>query len=569
MFNETIDRLGDFNAQLYRELKGKLNPRNLTITITLSLVLQGFIYLVYQNSLPVLLNETNRYCLGNFSGEIDPEYYDPEYYKRVNFCIQDSLGHLNINWPLWNLDIFTCLSIIAIFTLIIAGSYLLIADLTKEEEKGTLNFIRLSPQSAQSFFIGKILGVPILIYTLILFALPLHFITGLQANIPLFLILSFYAVLIFSCAFFYSSSLLFTLVSTELVVLKIWFGTGVLLFGLYILSLVTFNIHSLVGNILDWSVMFYPGTVLTYLIKATNLGDVNVRYLHPDLWDNVTWFRLPLWRNSLTGIGFILVNYLVGIYWLGIGLTRRFYNPDSQILTKKQSYFLSTLFSLVALGFSLQLTNNSLTFFHNLTLLLTTNFLFCLILIVILSPQRQTLQDWSRYRHQSSKKTRSLLSQLIWNDQSPSTLAIVINWLIVSLISLPAIFLLSDESKKFALLLSLVIQVSLLVLFTTITQLCFMLKTKKRNFLALSGLVFMLFFPLITGVIFQLDPTKHSLIWFFSLVPMLTMVSFPTKGFLLALFTQVVAIAFFHLQMTKKLKQLGSTSNYLEQKISY
>ncbi len=561
MFNQTIDQLGDWNAQLYRELKGKLNQKNLTITIIFSLIVQGFIYLVYQNSLPLPFSETNRYCLGKFSGNIDPEYYDPEYYKGLNFCVKNGLGKFIINWPVWHLDIFVCLSIISIFTLIIAGSYLLIADLTKEEEKGTLNFIRLSPETAKGFFVGKILGVPILIYLLILAGLPLHLITGLNAHIPLILILSFYAVLIASCTFFYSLSLLYSLTFSELVGLKIWLGTGILFFSMYLLAIITFDTESLIGNTLDWSIMFYPGTVLTYLVKSTNLGDATINYLHPNMLANVTWFRLPLWTNSFTGIGFIIVNYLVGIYWIGIGLTRRFYNSNAQILTKKQSYLLTVIFSFVTLGFSVQSFDNSHNSFGNLSVLLILNFVFCLGLIIILSPQRQTLQDWSRYRHQTPRKQRHLLTQLIWNDNTPSTLAIAINWLIVSLITLPAIFFISQEKHRFALFLGLLLQFTLIILFTTITQLLLTLKTKKRNLFALSGLVIMLFSPLIVGLIFNSEPTENPLMWLFSLVPMLALEKCPIPLFFTSFISQIMAIALLNLQMTKKLQQLGESTS--------
>lgn len=76
-------------------------------------------------------------------------------------------------------------------------------DLSKEVKRGTLNFIRLSPQSATNIFMGKILGVPILLYLFGLVAFPLHFFAALSAKIPLLLILSFYLVLAFSCLFFF------------------------------------------------------------------------------------------------------------------------------------------------------------------------------------------------------------------------------------------------------------------------------------------------------------------------------------------------------------------------------
>ncbi|MFP3422241.1 hypothetical protein R0K19_23005, partial [Bacillus sp. SIMBA_161] len=63
-----------------------------------------------------------------------------------------------------------------------------------------------------------------------------------------------------------------------------------------------------------------------------------------------------------------------------------------------------------------------------------------LLLIVALSPHRQTLQDWARYRHQkNSKAGRNLFVDLIQGEQSPATGAIALNLLLNCLIIAPAI----------------------------------------------------------------------------------------------------------------------------------
>ncbi len=87
-----------------------------------------------------------------------------------------------LNMQMWWRDhwqyIFSTLTIVFIFTLLVAGTYLLIDNLAKEERRGTLNFIRLSPQPATSVLIGKMLGVPILVYLFIIAALPFHLFAG-------------------------------------------------------------------------------------------------------------------------------------------------------------------------------------------------------------------------------------------------------------------------------------------------------------------------------------------------------------------------------------------------------
>jgi len=127
----------------------------------------------------------------------------------------DNQGNFVINWQMWWLDLFTWLSLIGIFALLVAGTYLLISDLAHEERQDTLNFIRLSPSHQQAFWSANYWEFPFC-YLVAGLAAPLHLWSGLAAEIPLSLILSFYGVLIASCLFFYSAALLFGLVGSWL-----------------------------------------------------------------------------------------------------------------------------------------------------------------------------------------------------------------------------------------------------------------------------------------------------------------------------------------------------------------
>jgi len=53
----------------------------------------------------------------------------------------DNQGNFVINWQMWWLDLFTWLSLIGIFALLVAGTYLLISDLAHEERQDTLHSI--------------------------------------------------------------------------------------------------------------------------------------------------------------------------------------------------------------------------------------------------------------------------------------------------------------------------------------------------------------------------------------------------------------------------------------------
>ena len=81
-------------------------------------------------------------------------------------------------------------------------------DITKEEKRGTLAFVRLSPASAQSVLVGKFLGVPILVYWAIALAIPLHLWAAVQARLSLSTVISVYLLAVASYGFVSSFAML-------------------------------------------------------------------------------------------------------------------------------------------------------------------------------------------------------------------------------------------------------------------------------------------------------------------------------------------------------------------------
>ena len=408
-----LDRLGEWNPQFFRELKGRLKPRNLAIAAAISVVGQGLLYLFYEGLLPA-------HPYPNFN----------RYYTGAS-PVTDFLGKIMIIKQLWWLDLFIGMSMIGIFALLVVGTHMLIADLSREERRGTLNFIRLSPQSAKSILSGKILGVPILLYLVGALALPLHLGAGLAAHIPLSLILSFYVVLAASCAFFYSAALLYGLVSSGLGGFQAWLGSGAVLFFLFVMTGLTMESDLIAHNSLDWLTLFYPGTVLPYLVNSTFLPPETVGYLKAKDLAELLWYGQPLWIKAWSGIGFVLLNCGLWTYWIWQGLKRRFHNPTATVLSKQQSYWLSGSFVAITAGFVLQ-TTRSYQLLENFAFLQLFNLILFLLLIAALSPHRQALQDWARYRHQASDERRNLVKDLIWGEKSPSTVAIALNLAIVT-----------------------------------------------------------------------------------------------------------------------------------------
>ncbi len=172
MLSHWFTQLSDRNPQLLREIKGRINRRNVLVTVAVSLVLQ------------VLL-------VGHYRRDIDSTF-------KHNVVIAHN------GW----FQIFDTVTWVAMLALLFLCSYLLVKDITKEEKRGTLDSVRLSPASAQSVLVGKLLGVPILVYLAIALALPLHLWAAIHARLSLSTPVSVYLLVVTSYGFISSFAML-------------------------------------------------------------------------------------------------------------------------------------------------------------------------------------------------------------------------------------------------------------------------------------------------------------------------------------------------------------------------
>lgn len=293
-----IDKLGDWNPQLLREVKGRLKFLHVGIAIAISVFSQFLLFLFQFSSIPnAKYSFYGDYCNLRSSYEQQRVLLEEQYHQLQNQFflysestdfdtgklqelrnqisqVQGKIDEINGSFsqafcPLNAIDLqrwwqdhygylFLTLSITLVFVLLVAGTYLLSQDLAKEDRRGTLTFIRLSPQTAFSFFTGKLLGVPILIYLLVATAIPLHFWSGLAAAIPLSDILSFWAVLIASSIFFYSASLLIGLCGSWLSGFQAWFGSGLLLLFLIVTMHVSYLSNNYSNYVISWLMLLSP-----------------------------------------------------------------------------------------------------------------------------------------------------------------------------------------------------------------------------------------------------------------------------------------------------------------------
>jgi hypothetical protein len=375
--------IGDWNPQLLRELKSRLNWRNGSIAIVISMVSQLILVLsqyskLTQNSIierSQFYGFPDRYCVAILKGK----------------CTTDISGNIEIDWPKWWGVLAVNISWGIFFGLIVGGVYLLASSFSQEEKRGTIDCIRLTPQKASSFFIGKMLGVPALVYLGSALAIPLQFYAAQQAGIARSHLLGWDLLMVVVAILLYQGAILAI----------IWFKSQPIL--------------------LTVATVFIVNRVLvlgTYWYKPLNYYEsVGV----------MSWGRLNL------GYCLLYFSLASGIYWLSQAMKCCYLRPTAVVLSKKQSYLWSANFHLIALGFYIyrefyfapgvggSSTCSACAYIYIPPI---TFFVWLLLLIPMLLPRPQSLLEWSRRYPQKSKKR---LHSMIWDDQSPGILAVGIN----------------------------------------------------------------------------------------------------------------------------------------------
>ena len=544
-----LDLVGDRNPQLLRELKGRLKPRNLILAVAISLLGQSLVLMAFLARLPQdTLDDVEEFS------KSDPYCTGSVVYDSDRTCLVDGLGNLLVDWQRWSLDLFLALSVIGIFGLLVAGTYLLIDNLAQEEHRGTLNFIRLSPRSPQNILWGKILGVPILLYVVALLAVPLHLWAGFSASIPLVGILSFYSVLVMSCLFFYSISLLFGLISSG--GFQSFLGSGVVL----LFNLVGVE-KPILGNALDWISIFSPALVLQYLIDATG-NKPTISFSYSEI-QQLHWFNLPVGIGIVGIISISILNYSFWTYWTWQAMQRRFPNPSKSIFSKRQSYLLVACFEVVILGFAA--FGERFGLIYNFQILLGYNFLLFFGLIITLTPQRQAVHDWARYRQQkvSSRKgllNSSLIRDLIWGEQSPAIVAIALNLAITAIILIPWIIS-TDNSNKLLVLMALVLSSSFILVCAAIAQLVVFKQTQKQGLWITVALCAAIILPPLTLGLLSVDIATAPTLWLFTVFAFAAIKNAGISSIFLALLGQLSLLSLCSVQITCQLKKAGVSNS--------
>jgi hypothetical protein len=497
-----ISQIGEFNPQLFREIKGRLKIRNILLAVTTSFLAQFLILMYFQTKLPskfIPKPITNQYCTG-------------QYQYSFNQCIFDNYGDVIINWQLWYQDVFQALSLIIIFALLVGGSYLLINDLATETRRDTLNFIRLTPQPSANIVFGKILGVPILLYIVILLTIPFHFWLGWNAKIPVHHIVFFDLIILSSSIFYYSGALLFGFVASWLNGVQAWLGSAFVLIFL-LLSQEMLKHESEVSNPLVIFKLITP----QYFIPNY---DINFQFA------NFHWFILPLGNSYGMTAAFTILLYAGGTYFIWQSLQRQYHDPSATIMSKKQSYFLTTSLTIIILGCANLTTFGINNNFFSMNVkfwaakLMCLHFPLFLYLIATLTPSDKILQDWARYQHIyriNHPGKYKLLQDLIWGEKSPALLAIAINTLITLTNLIILLAFSSDSTTTTQIILAVTFTFTLVLIYAAFAQALLLCKNQHNLLLTNSVMAALIILPPIFLALISSHNHHHTFLWLFTI----------------------------------------------------
>jgi hypothetical protein len=622
-----LDKIGDWNPQLFREIKGRLKVFNVVIVVGISLLSQLVLFLYqlreipgqkyqllgeycglrssYQKQQDLIQREVNKFNdllyaaksakpvdkvkITDIEGQLELARNKSEdlfKFLSKNYCPPEQ-----IHMQEWWLDhwkyIFMTLSVVFVFVLLIAGTYLLINNLAQEERKGTLNFLRLTPQTESEILLGKILGVPILIYLLVFLALPLHFFSGVSANIAKSHIFSFYSILGGSCFFFFSAALLFGLVCRWLNGFQPWLGSGsILLFLVITLQMASSGYSASLNYASAWLELLSPFQMVNHLFPRVLSSSVNSNVL------KMNFFYLPIGKNLITLVGLQLLQFGMWSYWIWEALKRSFRNQNVAILSKTQSYGFIACSQVLTWGFTLQyydrnycpryedkLCTYDLNYqiAQNLPIIIAFNLILLFGLLAILSPHRQTVQDWERYRHQNispnhKSGNKSFLTDLLRGEKSPAIMAMAVNLVIVAIPV--AIWMLIAPSLNFHQnpanwiqkidkmrgVLAIVMCISLMLIYTMVAQMVLLMKNSRRTLWAIGIVSSLVILPPIILSMVGMNPREHSFVWMLTSFPFYYVDAYSTPVMLFALSCQILVLALLHLQLSRTIKFLGESA---------
>ncbi len=512
-----LDRIGNWNPQLLREIRGKLKIRNLAVAIGLSLLFQLLLLLLYSQRIP------SENCYAQLRG----------------------LGCIG-SWQDWWLEQFRVLTWTEPFILFLAGVYGLVADLALEDYKGTLNFIRISPRSSINILMGKIMGVPLLAYISIGLSIPYHLIAAISAKVPIAFLLSFYSLLIATAFLLFSASMLLALLSGW----QAKFG-GQVSAGALIFSFITFV---WVAPTFMWWNIFTVWSSFSKFLVGGRINPIQVEWWYLSITSNV-------WNSHI----FTIVNLAIFSFAIWRILQRRFHNPTATLVSKGQSYAVTSYLEILMLGFCMQSGFVDKGFYGEFQFVLLLfiyipNFFLFLAAIAALTPPRQALLDWVRFGALSTTEGHSsgfgyILRDLIWSDKSPAPIAIAFNLVFTQVPILIWVNTWSDSSLREKAMVVLASFAITMLLFALISQLVMFLKTRNPSAWTTGIISALVFLPALIMLSLSINPDRYAGVWLFLGFPWLVVSNIKLSDIILAFAGQISVIIALILQLIYQLQR--------------
>lgn len=397
---------------------------------------------------------------------------------------------------------------------------------------------------------------------------PFHILSGINRNITFGNILCFYLILAASCILFYSYALLFGIFGGSVFNgFKPWLGSGIV-FLFLLMSIVTFGSNSNYPNYAAFATLFSP----------TNITG----YFFPDLFNSRTsglqklqFFNFAVGQSLIGVIALHLSNYALWTYWAWQGLKRCFRNPNATIFSKQQSYFIFVCFEVVLIGFFISehyLTSEYRSsweqFYSAMGVLYVWNLFLIVPLFALMLPHRQAIQDWARFRFNKNENStdysnNSLFSEFLSGEKSPAILAMAVNLSI----AISGFFVLyfkanidsSDNSFNITKFLStLLLFISLIMIYSTVAQIMLMLRNSKRTLWVMGTTSAVIILPIIIFGILDVQPQNILSLftigfWFFAQKSTL-------PNILITFVCQVLIAGLLNWYLIKQVKSAGESA---------
>jgi heme exporter protein D len=354
--------------------------------------------------------------------------------------------------------------------------------------------------------------------------------TAVQGQVPLSVLMGTYVVGAASCLFFWSGALLWSVTTSALGYLQPWAGAGFAAITVWGLMSIPSPFGS--EDPMNWLWSFDPSIVTKHLMRSTYPRELVMN------WFNLNCNVTP-WITTL----FITAYLSVWTAWIWTALRRRFQNARGTVLSKKQSY-----------GFTACLMGSVTGFVWGgySTTTLSLCMVICLVVVTLITPNRQTLHEWARYRHQMPRK--SLISELLWGEKSPALMAVAVNMAIATVLLSPAIVRLSADF--FNGILELVAFAIAVLMMAVIFQIMLMLKMPRPELWAVGSWMACWLVPVISTELIGFTSAGRVL-WFFSIAPWLAVGSEPVITVLGALMVQLSVFGLLTSRLIRQLDRAG------------